>query len=308
MLAGGVGAARYLQGAVAALQPEQVTAIVNVADDIILHGLRICPDLDTCTYTLAGQIDPQRGWGLKNESFAAMQILHRYGGVDWFTLGDRDLGTHLYRTQRLALGATLTEVTAEITAAWGICATLLPVSNDPIETKVTLGSGEEVGFQDYFVRLGHQVAIRGLRFVGVEEAAPTPNVLKAINEAETLVIAPSNPVVSIQPVLAVPQVKDAVQARRAHNVAVSPIVGGKTLKGPAANMLRELGEQPTVVGVAQRYQHLAANMVIDELDATAAGEIEELDMRVVTMPTVMSEAAVAKALASACHELGRTSK
>ena len=305
MLAGGVGAARYLQGAVAAFQPEQVTAIVNVADDITLHGLRICPDLDTCTYTLAGQIDTERGWGLRNESFAAMAVLQRYAGEDWFTLGDRDLGTHLYRTQRLSCGATLTEVTAEIAAAWGVAATLLPVSNDPIETKVTLAAGEEVGFQDYFVRMGHQVPIRGLRFVGIEHAAPTREVLKAIKEAETLVIAPSNPVVSIQPVLAVPHVEAAVKARRAQNVAVSPIVGGKTLKGPAANMMRELGEQSTVVGVARRYQHLAATMVIDELDAGSAAEIKDLNMRVVIMPTVMSEVGVAKALALACHERSR---
>ena len=304
VLAGGVGAARYLQGAVEAFDPADVTAVVNVADDVTLHGLRVCPDLDTCTYTLAKAIDPERGWGLVNESFKAMTALGRYGGLDWFSLGDRDLGTHLYRTQRLTEGATLTEVTAEISAAWGVNATLLPVSDDPIETRVTLGSGEEIGFQEYFVRLAHGVAISSLRFVGAEQAEPSAEALKAIESAETLVIAPSNPAVSIQPVLAVPGIEAAVRARRSRNVAVSPIVGGKALKGPADRMLRELGEQATVVGVARRYQGLAATLVIDEIDSEFAGEIEDLGMRVIPVPTIMSEPGIARALAETCHQAG----
>ena len=304
VLAGGVGAARYLQGAVEAFDPADVTAVVNVADDVTLHGLRVCPDLDTCTYTLAEAIDPKRGWGLVNESFKAMAALGRYGGLDWFSLGDQDLGTHLYRTQRLTEGATLTEVTAEISAAWGIKATLLPVSDDPIETRVTLGSGEEIGFQEYFVRLAHSVAISSLRFVGAEQAEPSAEALKAIESAETLVIAPSNPAVSIQPVLAVPGIEAAVRARRSRNVAVSPIVGGKALKGPADRMLRELGEQATVVGVARRYQGLAATLVIDEIDSEFVGEIEDLEMRVIPVPTIMSEPGVARALAETCHQAG----
>ena len=304
VLAGGVGAARYLQGAVEAFDPADVTAVVNVADDVTLHGLRVCPDLDTCTYTLAEAIDPERGWGLVDESFKAMAALGRYGGLDWFSLGDQDLGTHLYRTQRLTEGATLTEVTAEISAAWGIKATLLPVSDDPIETRVTLGSGEEIGFQEYFVRLAHSVAISSLRFVGAEQAEPSAEALKAIESAETLVIAPSNPAVSIQPVLAVPGIEAAVRARRSRNVAVSPIVGGKALKGPADRMLRELGEQATVVGVARRYQGLAATLVIDEIDSEFVGEIEDLEMRVIPVPTIMSEPGVARALAETCHQAG----
>ncbi len=304
VLAGGVGAARYLQGAVEALDPADVTAVVNVADDVTLHGLRVCPDLDTCTYTLAEAIDPQRGWGLVNESFKAMAALGRYGGLDWFSLGDQDLGTHLYRTQRLIEGATLTEVTSEICDAWGVSATLLPVSDDPIETRVTLGTGEEIGFQEYFVRLAHSVEISSVRFVGTEQARPSAVALEAIEAAETLVIAPSNPAVSIQPVLAVPGIEAAVRARRSRNVAVSPIVGGRALKGPADRMLRELGEQATVVGVARRYQDLAATMVIDETDAESAGEIEDLGMRVIAVPTVMSEPGVAQALAETCHQAG----
>ena len=304
VLAGGVGAARYLQGAVEAFDPTDVTAIVNVADDVTLHGLRVCPDLDTCTYTLAGAIDPGRGWGLIDESFKAMAALRRYGGIDWFSLGDRDLGTHLYRTQRLVEGATLTEVTAEISAAWGIGAALLPVTDDRIETRVTLRTGEEIGFQEYFVRLAHNVAISSVRFVGADQATPTRAALTAIESAETLVIAPSNPIVSIQPLLSVPGIESAVRARRARNVAVSPIIGGRALKGPADRMLKELGEQTSVVGVAHRYRDLAATLVIDEIDSEFANEIEDQGMRAIAMPTVMSEPGIARALAETCHRVG----
>jgi LPPG:FO 2-phospho-L-lactate transferase len=304
VLAGGVGAARYLRGALEAFEPSSVTAIVNVADDVALHGLRISPDLDTCTYTLAGAIDPERGWGLVAESWQAMDELGRYGGENWFRLGDRDLGTHLFRTDRLAAGATLTEVTAQITEAWGLRCRLLPVTDDPVETRVTLDDGTEIGFQEYFVRLQHDVAVRSVRFVGVESATPTDAVLQSIAAAEALVIAPSNPIVSIGPILAVVGVTEAVTARRDHNVAVSPIIGGKALKGPADRMLRELGEEPTVVGIARRYRDLAATLVIDEIDAHLVDEIEAVGMRAIAMPTIMSEPGVAAALARACHDAG----
>ena len=304
VLAGGVGAARYLRGALEVFDPATVTAIVNVGDDVTFHGLRISPDLDTCTYTLAGAIDPERGWGLADESWHAMAELGRYGGRNWFSLGDRDLGTHLYRTQRLLDGATLTEVTAEIAIAWKLRCRLLPVSNDPVETRVTLASGREIGFQEYFVRLRHDVEVTGVRFVGADAAAPTRQVIDSIATADALVIAPSNPIVSIDPVLAVPGVADAVRTRRDHNIAVSPIIGGKALKGPAGRMLRELGEEASVVGVARRYRDLAATLVIDEVDADLVGEIEDVGMRAITMPTIMSEPGVAAELARACHHAG----
>jgi LPPG:FO 2-phospho-L-lactate transferase len=304
VLAGGVGAARYLVGATEAFDPREVTAVVNVADDIVLHGLSISPDLDTCTYTLAGAIDPSRGWGLVDESWQAMTELGRYGGDDWFGLGDRDLGTHLYRTQRLRDGASLTEVTAEITAAWGVACRLLPVSDDRIETRVTLAEGTEIGFQEYFVRLRHDVAVTSVRFAGADAARASESALAAIADAETVVVAPSNPVVSIGPVLAVPGVEAALEARRKRNVAVSPIVGGRALKGPADRMLRELGEEPSVVGVARRYRHLVATLVIDEADAHLAAEVEALGVRAITMPTIMSEPGVAAALARTCHQAG----
>ena len=307
VLAGGVGAARYLRGALEAFGPANVAAVVNVGDDVTLHGLRISPDLDTCTYTLAGAIDPERGWGLVDESWQAMAELGRYGGETWFGLGDRDLGTHLYRTGRLAQGASLTEITGEITRAWGLGCRLLPVTDDPVGTRVTLADGSEIGFQEYFVRLHHDVEVRSVRVAGVDDASPSAAALEAITTATTLVIAPSNPIVSIGPVLAVPGIAEAVRARRAHNVAVSPIIGGRALKGPADRMLRELGEESTVVGVARRYRDLAAPLVVDEVDAHLVDEIEAVGMRAIAMPTIMSEPGVAAALARACHEAGARS-
>ena len=304
VLAGGVGAARYLRGAIEAFDPASVTAVVNVADDVVLHGLHVSPDLDTCTYTLAGAIDPERGWGLVDETWHAMEELGRYGGDDWFGLGDRDLGTHLFRTQRLHEGARLTDVTAEITAAWGLTCRLLPVTDDRVETRVTLADGDEIGFQEYFVRLAHSVAVSRVRFAGADDATASPEALEAIQDATTLVIAPSNPIVSIGPVLAVGGVNAAVAARRERNVAVSPIVGGRALKGPADRMLQELGQEASVVGVARCYRDLAATLVIDEIDAALAPAVRDEGMVPLVMPTIMAERGVAAALARACHEVG----
>ncbi|MCP4222880.1 MAG: 2-phospho-L-lactate transferase, partial [Actinomycetia bacterium] len=203
VVAGGVGAARYLRGAVAALDPSSITAIVNVGDDVIMHGLHVSPDLDTCTYTLAGAIDPERGWGLVDESWQAMAQLGRYGGDHWFGPGDRDPGTHLFRTTRLSEGASLTEVTAEISATWGLGCTLLPITDDRLETRVTIEGGSEINFQEYFVRLAHNVAVSAVTFAGADQAQPTSEAIAAITDADSLVIAPSNPIVSIGPILAV---------------------------------------------------------------------------------------------------------
>ncbi len=304
VLAGGVGAARYLRGALEAFDNSTVSAVVNVGDDLVLHGLYVSPDLDTCTYTLAGAIDPQRGWGLVDETWQAMGELGRYGGDNWFSLGDRDLGTHLYRTSRLGAGATLTEVTAEISAAWGLECSLLPVTDDRVSTRVTIEGGSEIEFQEYFVRLAHNVAVESVSFHGADEATATGAALSAITDADCLVIAPSNPIVSIDPLLAIPGVREAVAGRRSRNVAVSPIVGGAALKGPADRMLRELGGESSVVGVARLYRELAATLVIDEVDAALAVEVEKAGMKAVVMPTIMSEPGVAAALATRCHEIG----
>ena len=297
-LAGGVGAARFLRGLVEVVDPGDVTAIVNTGDDIVLHGLAISPDLDTVTYTLAGAIDPERGWGLAGETWAAMEALDRYRGQSWFRLGDKDLATHLFRTQRRAEGTPLSGVTAEIVAAWGLALRLLPMSDERVETRVTLADGgAEIGFQEYFVGRQHSVAVSGVRFAGAESARPGPGVLDAIAGAERLVICPSNPIVSIGPILAVPGVEAAVAARRADCVAISPIIAGKALKGPADRLLVELGHEPSVVGVARLYSPLAAALVIDEADADLAGAVEAEGMRAVVAPTIMHGPAEAAALA-----------
>ncbi len=305
VLAGGVGAARLLSGLVQVHPPAQVTAIVNVGDDLELHGLHISPDLDTVTYTLAGAIDPDRGWGLAGETWQAMAELGRLGGADWFSLGDRDLGTHLYRTGRLGEGASLSEVTAEIAAAHGVAVRLLPVTEDVVRTRVTVvdddpaGTGtvtREVGFQEYFVGRAHSVPVTAVRFDGADAASPAPGVLEAVTGAERVVIAPSNPIVSIDPVLAVPGVREALATRRDATVAVSPIVAGAALKGPADRMLTELGFEASVVEIARRYADLAATLVIDTADATLADAVEATGVRCVVTDTVMSDPQIAAAL------------
>lgn len=301
VLSGGVGAARYLAGQLRVTPPEQVTAVVNVADDVIRHGLHVSPDLDTVVYTLAGVVNPSTGWGRADETWTALGELRACGLDAWFALGDRDLGTHLFRTSLLAEGLPLSEVTARIAAARGLRCRVLPASDDRIETRITLGSGErsgtEVGFQEYFVKLGHDVAVSKVRFDGIEAARPGPGVLEAIESADVLVIAPSNPVVSIGPVLAVPGIREAVAGRRDRNVAVSPIVAGAALKGPTARMLRELGSSASVAAIARLYRDLVSALVIDEADAARAGEVRAEGVRPVVAPAVMSSPEAAAALA-----------
>jgi len=307
VLAGGVGAARFLVGLTAVVDPAEVTAVVNTGDDVELHGLWVCPDLDTVTYTLAGAINPETGWGLAGETWNARDALARYerarptgsrAGATWFGLGDRDLATHLYRTARLGEGASLSRVVAEIAAAWGLRVRLLPMSDDPVPTMVTVDDGE-IGFQDYFVGRGHDVAVRALRFAGAERARPAPGVLEAIREGNPVVIAPSNPLVSIAPIRAVPGVEDALRERRDRVVAVSPIVAGRALKGPADRMLTELGHEASVVGVARIYAPVASTLVIDSADADLAGHVAAEGIRCVVAPTIMSGRAEAAALADA---------
>ena len=306
VLAGGVGAARFLSGLVQVRPPSDITAIVNTGDDVVLHGLHISPDLDTVTYTLAGAINPEMGWGLVGESWQAMEALQRYGDVrplsssaaaTWFRLGDRDLATHLYRTHRMREGAALSEVTAEIASAWGLGLRIVPMSDDRVETRVVVAGEGEVGFQEYFVARQHAVVVEGIRLDGIERAKPAPGVLDAIASATTVVIAPSNPIVSIGPILAVPGVRDAVATRRDHVVAVSPIIAGAALKGPADRMLSELGHESSVIGVARLYAEIAATLVVDSADSELAGAVEAEGMRCVVAETVMSSPAVAAALA-----------
>ncbi|MGH9129252.1 MAG: 2-phospho-L-lactate transferase [Acidimicrobiales bacterium] len=301
-LAGGVGAARLLAGLSSVIDPAEICAVVNTGDDEVIHGLHVSPDLDTVTYTLAGAVNPDAGWGLDGETWEAMGALDRYGGATWFRLGDRDLGTHLYRTARLGEGAPLSVVTSEVTAAWGLAQRLLPMSDDPVRTRLTLAAGEgggeeEVAFQDYFVRLRHSVPVSGLRFEGASASSPAPGVLDAIASTERLVICPSNPIVSIGPILAVPGIREALQARRADTVAVSPIVAGAALKGPADRLLVELGHGASVVGVARLWAPLASTLVVDVADAALAGAVEAEGMACVVAPTVMSRPGVSSSLA-----------
>jgi LPPG:FO 2-phospho-L-lactate transferase len=262
---------------------------------MVLHGLHISPDLDTVTYTLAGLDNRETGWGLAGESWNAMDELGRLGGEAWFRLGDRDLATHLFRTGRLREGATLSDVTASLAARRGIGVRLLPVSDDPVRTRVTLAeasdfgpAGTEIAFQDYFVRLHHDVAVRGVRFEGADTASPAPGVLESLESAALVVVCPSNPVVSIGPLLAVPGIQSTLLAARQRTVAVSPIIAGAALKGPADRLMAELGSEPSVVGVARLYSRWVGTLVIDIADARHAAEVEAEGMRCVVAPTVMS--------------------
>ncbi|MDH5519900.1 MAG: 2-phospho-L-lactate transferase [Acidimicrobiia bacterium] len=297
VLCGGVGAARFLSGLIEVVEPSSVTAVVNVADDVTLHGLRISPDIDTIVYTLAGAHSVERGWGLDGETWQAMEMLGRYGGRDWFSLGDRDLGTHLFRTDELNKGRTLTEVTAAIARAWELEFTILPVTNDRLRTMITTVDEGEIGFQEYFVRRRHDVAVTAVRFDGAAAARPAPGVLEALSTSDVVVIAPSNPVVSIDPILAVPGVRAALEARSDSVVAISPIVGGKALKGPADRLLVELGRQASVEAVGQWYADIASILIIDDVDADRAEKLEGQGMNVMVTDTIMARPGVAASLA-----------
>jgi LPPG:FO 2-phospho-L-lactate transferase len=311
-LCGGVGAARMLSGFVRVMAPADITAVVNVGDDMVLHGLHISPDLDTVTYTLAEMDNRESGWGVANETWTVMTELARLGGEDWFRLGDRDLATHLFRTERLRAGEPLSAVTAAIAERRGVAVRLLPVTDDLLRTRVTLETatqlgpaGTEVSFQDYFVRLRHDVAVRTVRFEGADDARPAPGVERSIAEADTIVVCPSNPIVSIEPLLAVPGVRDALTARRDDIVAVSPIVAGVALKGPADRLMSELGTEASVVGVARLYAPWASTLVVDVADATLAGDVEAQGIRCIVTPTVMDSPRRAAELAQVVLDAGR---
>jgi LPPG:FO 2-phospho-L-lactate transferase len=306
VIAGGVGAARLLHGMQDVVSSTELTAVVNVADDDRICGLAVSPDLDTVVYTCAEAIDPDRGWGLRDETWLAMEGLRRYteaagrSDVGWFNLGDRDLGTHLWRTTRLAEGAALSEVTAEIAHAWGLGFRVLPVTDDLVSTRLRTVDRRELAFQEYFVRDQHDVSVDRVRFVGAEAAAPAPGVIAAIESADAVVIAPSNPVVSIGPVLAVPGVSEALTAARERCVAVSPIIGGRALKGPADRLLAELGGESSARGVAEWYREVASAIVVDHEDAALAPAIEEVGLRCHVTATVMTDRHAAARLARDC--------
>jgi LPPG:FO 2-phospho-L-lactate transferase len=295
-LAGGVGAARFLDGLTRVIEPERVFIIGNTADDAEIHGLHISPDLDTVTYTLAGLANPQHGWGIRGDSFRCLEALGRLGADTWFQLGDLDLATHLYRTERLRQGATLSAVTSEITAALKVRSTLVPMSNDRVRTRICTGS-VEMEFQTYFVKRRARDPVTAMRFEGASEAAPAPGVLDAIAEAEAVILCPSNPFISIGPILAVPGIREALQRIRTRVLAISPIVGGRALKGPAARMMKSMGLRASAAAVAKLYQDFVGVFVLDEVDRKQAVQVEALGMRPVVTNTIMSGLRERKALA-----------
>jgi LPPG:FO 2-phospho-L-lactate transferase len=300
-LAGGVGAAKFLRGLVDVVSPGDVTVVVNTGDDDQFHGLHVSPDLDSVTYTLADAANPETGWGLADETFRAMDALDRYGALTWFRLGDRDLGTHLYRSARLREGASLTTVTSEITQAWGIGARLLPMSDDRIATRITVraddGSEEELAMQDWFVRRRAEPPVVAVRFDGAEGASAAPGVLEALEAAETILVCPSNPVISIGPILAVPGIREVLTRRRDRVVGVSPIIGGRPVRGPADRLMGPLGIEVSCVGVARAYRDFCRVLVIDSVDRADALAIENLGVEAVVADTLMRDARVAAALA-----------
>jgi LPPG:FO 2-phospho-L-lactate transferase len=301
-LAGGVGASKLLLGLYDVMDPRALTIIVNTGDDIILHGLKISPDLDIVTYTLAGLVDPAKGWGFRGETFHAFKRLAKYGRADWFNLGDRDLATHIHRTAMLAEGKTLTEAAESIRTALGVKARILPMSDQPIPTIIDSNEGT-FHFQEYLVKRRAEPIVRTIRFENAESAKPAPGILEAIRDADRIVICPSNPLISIGPILAVPGIRDALRVRKRDVIAVCPIVGGKSLKGPSDKMLAQLGFESSAPSVARLYADFTGIFVIDPQDKSHQGAIGDLGMDVAMLPTVMKTRAQKRKLARAILKL-----
>jgi len=289
-LAGGVGGAKLAAGLQEVLPPGDLTVVVNTADDFDLWGLRICPDLDTVMYTLAGISNPETGWGLAGESFDTLSMLARYGEDTWFKLGDRDLATHVLRTARLRAGETLTTVTDALSGSLGIRSVVLPMSDEKVSTVLKTPAGL-FEFQEYFVRRGQRDEVLGVELRGIEAVRPTEAVLGAVAAADVVVFCPSNPVVSVGPILALPGMRGRLAASSAPKVAVSPIVGGRALKGPADRMLASLGHEVSAAGVAAMYEGLVDGMVVDRVDERERPGIEALGMRTLATDSVMRGAA-----------------
>jgi LPPG:FO 2-phospho-L-lactate transferase len=296
VLAGGVGGARFLRGMLGVVDPATVAIIGNVADDVELLGLHVSPDLDTILYTLSGRSDEERGWGVADETWNALATVAELGGESWFRLGDRDVGLHLVRTQALRAGEPLSAVTERLAHAFGLEAALLPATDDRLRTWIDTPAGS-FPFQTWFVGRGHRDEVDGVRFEGAETAQPAPGVLEALAEARLIVIAPSNPFVSIDPILAVAGIRDALKRRTVPCVAVSPLIGGRAVKGPADRMLARLAGGTTPGHVASCYPGLIDALVLDEADAGRLGELG--DVRPVIARTLMVDADARRALAEA---------
>jgi LPPG:FO 2-phospho-L-lactate transferase len=294
-LAGGVGGAKLADGLVQLLSPQDLTIVVNTGDDFEHLGLYISPDLDTVCYTLAGLANPDTGWGRRAETFHALENIQKLGGPDWFHLGDQDLATHLERTRRLQEGQALNQVTRDFCQAWGVWHTVLPMSDQPVRTIVDTTEYGELAFQEYFVHQKCEPKVKGFRFAGVESAKPAPGVLEAIEKADAVVICPSNPWVSIDPILAVAGIRSALAAKRI--VAVSPIIGGQTVKGPAAKMCTELGILPSALAVAEHYRSLLSGFVLDTVDSGLKNNVQRLNIKALVTNTLMKTQADRRRLA-----------
>jgi LPPG:FO 2-phospho-L-lactate transferase len=302
-LAGGVGASKLLLGLYEVMDPRDLTIIVNAGDDIVLHGLKISPDLDIVTYTLAGVVDSAKGWGFRGETFNALKRLAHYGRANWFHLGDRDLATHIHRTAMLAEGKSLSQAAESIRIALGVKTRILPMCDDPVPTIIDSNEGP-LHFQEYLVKRAAEPVVQGIRFAGVESAHPAPGVLEAISSADRVLICPSNPLISIGPILAVPHVRDHLRTNKEKVFAVCPIVGGKSLKGPSDKMLTQLGHASTALGVARLYADFTGTFVIDPSDKSQSAAISVLGMRVAVLPTVMKTRAQKRKLARALLSAG----
>ena len=303
-LAGGVGGAKLASGLARIIPTHELSVIVNTGDDFDHFGLRICPDLDTVCYTLAGLQNPETGWGVAGESWNSMKSVERFGGPTWFKLGDQDLGTHLERTRRIASGEPLSRITANFCHALGISARVFPMTDDRVATWVVSENDGELPFQVYFVQRQCEPKVKGFRFDGIQTCRPAPGVLEAISSADLVIICPSNPWVSIDPILAVPGIKDAV--KKCLVIAVSPIIGGKTVKGPAAKMYAELGIHPSALAVAQHYRDLLSGFVIDEFDRNLANEFSGWGIILLVTKTLMVTAEDRAFLANEVVNFGKT--
>ncbi len=292
-----MGAAKFLRGLVRRVDPARLTVVVNTGDDEWFYGLRVAPDLDTVTYTLAGLVNRAQGWGLEHESFTTLGALARFYGRPWFSLGDRDLATHIYRTQRMRSGAPLAAITGEIARAFGVRARILPMSDDPVRTFVKLKGRPAMPFQEYFVRQRARGMVERIELRGLARARPRPEAIRAIRTSAATILAPSNPFVSLAPILGLRGLRAALRAVRDRVGAISPIVGGRPVKGPADKMLRGLGMEVSPLGVARLYRDIAGVFVLDRADRRHAAAIERLGMRAVVTDTIMSTPARAARLA-----------
>jgi LPPG:FO 2-phospho-L-lactate transferase len=287
VLTGGTGGAKFVQGVVKVVDPREVTAIVNTGDDLLWWGLHVSPDIDSVVYALAGILSKERGWGVEGDTFECLARMKNSGTEAWFQLGDRDLATHLRRTMLLRSGATLSEATTDIARTLGVQSRILPMSNEGVQTRVLTQSGDDLSFQEYFVRERWQPAVKGVYFCSVDNARPAPGVLEAIQGASVVLLAPSNPITSIGPILAVPGIREALQRTEADVIAVSPIIGERAVSGPAAELMRSAELPVSCVGIAEAFQDFVDVLVIDKADKERSAEVETTGVHALVGPTMM---------------------